>query len=540
MHPLFTQYQQTLFGRLKTKLLTQLTGSLDIFPSDREIWEFLMDRWNENAKDAEFLFYLLHCKRVNQIEIPARFSARSVEDIFVRAKKYGLIRRHSAEGRMHGVDGNPRFGCTLLGHLTTENRLGYYAVMYSEDAFPEAYAGFVSIVVGNGPADSRLDTLGHDGWQQFTFATASERPEIRAALATIRDVLDRSQPIRVHRSQVQLAPAAFAPEDKEFMRRVNLVYRGRMPVHLGLVNIQHIRPYDLDFCATIDSRLIESFVDAIQCKRWPTLVVYRRENSYMMSDDYCTYLAYRQLGHNEVRVAIMGDYVSDLTSIIKSGGDELMPPFTLTPVPRDVPEADEYKEWLLDQRLQRADKKPLPADWLACWASFANALGDDDLSEAEVHKFLLKYPVVLNAYGSTVVSEIWLGNRYRIDLIVTSGGLLDAVQLVELENPNLVLFTKAGRPSAKITHAKQQVEDWLRWWRENPEQRPENLRGAVEPRGLVIVGKSRDLTDEQRRILAHLNQGSDVQIITYDEVLEQFRTLTLTRVDDSRDMLKTV
>src|SRR5437868_12054800 len=139
MHPLFTQYQQTLFGRLKTKLLTQLTGSVDIFPSDREIWEFLMDRWKENAKDAEFLFYLLHCKRVNQIEIPARFSARSVEDIFVRAKRYGLIRRHSAEGRMHGVDGNPRFGCTLLGHLTTENRLGYYAVMYSEDAFPEAY-----------------------------------------------------------------------------------------------------------------------------------------------------------------------------------------------------------------------------------------------------------------------------------------------------------------------------------------------------------------------------------------------------------------
>src|SRR5207247_11325426 len=138
--------------------------------------------------------------------------------------------------------------------------------------------------------NTRIDTLTPEGWQEVDFGTAGERPETRTALATIRDVLDKAAVVPSP-TQVRMHSAAFAPEDKEFMRRVVMVYRGRMRLPLGVVNIANVRPYDLDFCATVDPRLVDTFVEAIQCRRWPTLVVYQNGHSYVMSDDYCSYLA---------------------------------------------------------------------------------------------------------------------------------------------------------------------------------------------------------------------------------------------------------
>jgi hypothetical protein len=373
-----------------------------------------------------------------------------------------------------------------------------------------------------------------DGWQVCE-PPFDQNPEVRAALATLQNVIDAARPVRVHVDQIKMAPVARAPKDPEFDRLVQLVYLDELPVTIGVTDIARIRPFDLDFCSTISTELINHFVDKIRDDKRPTLVVYWAGDKFVASDDYCTYLAYRRLDYEDVRIAIMGEYSPEAARAVATGQSDLMPPLLLTPV-RQMPDySADFKEWLLDEKLRTADRRPLPVDDLACWAVFAKNLANRRISEADLQRFLLKYPMILNVYGSEIKSEVCLGGRYRVDLIVLQTGALPSVQLIELEHAKDSLFTKGGRTRNKVVHAKQQVEDWLRWWREHPEQRPDDLKGAIEPKGLVIMGRSRDLTNEQRRILAHLNEGSDVTIITYDELLDQFGTILLGRLNNSRN-----
>jgi hypothetical protein len=523
-----------LIGRLKAKAFVKITGSTDTVPTDREIWTFLMRKWKENDIDAEFMFHLLYCGTVNEIEVPASFSERALRRLLSRSWSHGRIRKHVVEGRVEGYEGTPRLACILLGHFTPEDQLGYYAAVYDENAFPEHYAGFVSLVISDNPKTARIETLGLDGWQVCE-PPFDQKPEVRVALATLADVIDAARPLSVHVDQINMTPAAKAPEDPEFDRLVQLVYLDELSVSIGVTDVARIRPYDLDFCSTISAEVINHFVDTIRDDKCPTLVVYWAGDKFVTSDDYCAYLAYRRLDYKETRIAVMGAYPPETARAVTTGQSDLMPPLVLTPVRQTPDYSADFKEWLLDEKLRTAERGPLPVDDLSCWAAFARHLANRRISEADLHRFLLRYPMILNVYGSEIKSEVCLGGRYRVDLTVLQTGALPSVQLIELEHAKDSLFTKGGRMRNKVVHAKQQVEDWLRWWREHPEQRPDDLKGAIEPKGLVIMGRSRDLTDEQRRILAHLNEGSDVTIITYDELLDQFGTFLLRRLDNSRN-----
>jgi hypothetical protein len=59
------------------------------------------------------------------------------------------------------------------------------------------------------------------------------------------------------------------------------------------------------------------------------------------------------------------------------------------------------------------------------------------------------------------------------------------------------------------------------------------------PDGIVVIGRSRYLTEQEREILAHNNQGRIVKVLTYDEVLDDFETLILHRLDNTIDLQPT-
>jgi hypothetical protein len=53
---------------------------------------------------------------------------------------------------------------------------------------------------------------------------------------------------------------------------------------------------------------------------------------------------------------------------------------------------------------------------------------------------------------------------------------------------------------------------------------------------MVIIGRSRYLSEKEREVLAHNNQGRDVKVITYDELLDDFGTLIVHRLDDGTEI----
>ena len=109
--------------------------------------------------------------------------------------------------------------------------------------------------------------------------------------------------------------------------------------------------------------------------------------------------------------------------------------------------------------------------------------------------------------------------------------------MVELENANLQLFTKSGRPRAHVTHAIQQVEDWLRWWQENSNEETNELLlldKSIHPEGLVVIGRSKDFSEEDSKRLLHLNSNRRVKVITYDDLLDNLENLIL-NLEKDRD-----
>jgi hypothetical protein len=100
------------------------------------------------------------------------------------------------------------------------------------------------------------------------------------------------------------------------------------------------------------------------------------------------------------------------------------------------------------------------------------------------------------------------------------------ILLVELESPTHTLFTAGGRWNAKITHAIQQVQDWLRWWREHPQEVPAPFDATIPVKGLVIAGRDKHLDESAKRRLLHNNhQFHGLSVITYDDLLRRLDRL---------------
>jgi hypothetical protein len=148
------------------------------------------------------------------------------------------------------------------------------------------------------------------------------------------------------------------------------------------------------------------------------------------------------------------------------------------------------------------------------------------VQEREVHAFLKRHPEIIDATASVVLSEVHLGGDYRIDLVLQHEiGRIKGTTLVELENPRHVLFTKSGQPRSLITHAVQQVEDWIRWWRQYPDRLPSPIVPEYPPDGLVIVGRSQGLSKEDESRLEHLNSNRVVKVFTYDMILYRYESM---------------
>lgn len=99
-----------------------------------------------------------------------------------------------------------------------------------------------------------------------------------------------------------------------------------------------------------------------------------------------------------------------------------------------------------------------------------------DASELEYHGYLHEFAGFFFATGlrhlPLVLSKIRLGSELETDFVVCSDqrSLGFAYEFVEIEVPHAPPFIKKGDPSARLTHALQQVENWRRWLAANREE----------------------------------------------------------------------
>lgn len=177
----------------------------------------------------------------------------------------------------------------------------------------------------------------------------------------------------------------------------------------------------------------------------------------------------------------------------------------------------------------KTDQPLLPLEKVI--AEFEALIARDDVDEVrDVLPFLGKpeHWILLSPTVQHVWSEKMLGNKWRVDFMVReSNGTYTAV---EVESPKKRIY-KTGQsvdPYAEWTHAEQQVRDYCSFIDMNRDyvEREEGLIGILRPRGIVIIGRRENLTEEGKQKLAERNTDNGrYQTITFDDLLDQAKVV---------------
>lgn len=410
---------------------------------------------------------------------------------------------------------------------------------------------------GGGPVYS-VTFMGHGDWldrvARAEFTVARSQPERFASIFTSEGW------VRVARDQIQSVPVLFLmlrvlvalhnfryptiattdiigadygpntppKENKTLVRLCALAYQGRLPCTRAIVPLDAVVPNDMEFALAYPleeiHRMRGSHVDGNQAST--EILLYQRGGRLIMDDDYSAYLSYKSLGFKRVPAVILGKFHAPGLEILERGGEDLMPPIMIEMRSRRVKALPLDDAEKLERRLQPlAPPPPSQAEMLSrVYFEFCHLLERRRKREADLHAFLKKHPMLIDAHVAKVHSEVRVG-EFRADLVLRYKQSDKRVLLIELERDDDRIFKKHNRLVDKVAHASQQIEDWIGQIRRNADAMPEWLKGEYNASGLVVIGRSNQLSDEQKETLFNINSNRAVKIVTYDDLLERLNRL---------------
>ena len=328
-------------------------------------------------------------------------------------------------------------------------------------------------------------------------------------------------------------PSTSPPIDEKYDELIEELNRGRATCRRARIPTHKISAYSLDHCVKLPDGFIVSVADDLRNRNEePEIVVYWNGSGFIVSDDYILYLAYRLVRRSHIPCVIIGSFPSSAAKAGKKFGSEILPrPYIFSSNPyleQNVSDAnpEEIVEDYLENLRSTTSSSLLVPRLVSIADEFAGLLADAETAEADLHQYLVRQPVVIDPSASAMYSEVRLGSAYRADLVLHRNyGDVKRTTLVELESPKVALFTKSGRQRAGVTHAIQQVDDWIRWLREFPSQAPDHILPEFPPSGLVVVGRSTRLSSDQVARLEHQNSNRSIQVVTYDMLLNNFEAM---------------
>src|SRR5207253_814257 len=158
----------------------------------------------------------------------------------------------------------------------------------------------------------------------------------------------------------------------------------------------------------------------------------------------------------------------------------------------------------------------------AVCSSFA-ALLNQMPPEEEVQKFIQDNPVLLSCFSpKRVFYKAPILARYRTDIVILNHK--KELLLIELERPGMKILRKDGGHTAEIGKPLKQVRDWLHLGEEHRAAMLaciENLTLAdvSRIRGVVVAGRDSDNDSEHLRHHKWTDFGSNVSVLTYDDLI---------------------
>jgi hypothetical protein len=144
--------------------------------------------------------------------------------------------------------------------------------------------------------------------------------------------------------------------------------------------------------------------------------------------------------------------------------------------------------------------------------------------------FLIEH--LRGGHGRWAISQQRLGSQYVTDFMIGASHSFGVDWVaVELESPRASLFTKAGNPTATLSHAIRQIADWRAWLTNNLSYaaRPpaegglglDKIRPDVE--GMILIGRRARLSTSDNGLRSQLSHDLNITIHTYDYIADVAR-----------------
>lgn len=157
--------------------------------------------------------------------------------------------------------------------------------------------------------------------------------------------------------------------------------------------------------------------------------------------------------------------------------------------------------------------------------NFRELVLNDELIEEKYQIFLNKHPVLIDPLAKEIIPKHKLGNDYITDFVIKK--LNDEYILVEIEKPRDKIFKQDNDFSMQFIHAIGQVIDFQEWIESNIAYANTKLPNISSPVGIVIMGRSNDMNERQKKKLKRfiINMNNRLKVYTYDDVLENANKL---------------
>lgn len=157
---------------------------------------------------------------------------------------------------------------------------------------------------------------------------------------------------------------------------------------------------------------------------------------------------------------------------------------------------------------------------------YQSLLDSDPEREEVLQSFLKSHSALLCPTKRKVWPKLPLGSRETDFVFQDANG---EYLMIEIEKSTDRLFLRNGHTSKELNHARGQVLDWKRYLEDNLSyvHHELGLTGiSSNPRSLVVIGRSKSLTPQNRRTLITLeNESPKTKIMTYDDVLESAKAV---------------
>lgn len=155
---------------------------------------------------------------------------------------------------------------------------------------------------------------------------------------------------------------------------------------------------------------------------------------------------------------------------------------------------------------------------------FSDLINTSGKSEIYYQKFLMTNPYILEPFHAKIWSKPKFGEDLIPDFLIRS--MDNTYTVVEIEQADFPIMTKAGELSAKTTHAKRQAMDFRDWAINNNLYASKKYPGIYRPYCLVVIGKESELNEIQTQRLKQENESTQgiLKIVGFDWLLNRAKS----------------